>query len=259
MGGRHRRGSKRGGISVGWLAGRNPWAALAFIALAAAVPFLLASVSASATGGEIYARPAYYGYVCLPDPHAVVFNDAVHTQCPQGKSAVPSVVPMAELAYAAFSACALVMLAPLMPTWERLNLARVRWRALAAGTGVLMLPFLFSLLLTIPSSHGDPTTAQSLLRLAACNGLVDASLVMLGIALLGRFYGLGLGVGLAVFNIASQGMQVGMGLTLRLYPEDIKPPVPGQGIWPAIAAVLTVFAVLLWTVTGGRGMIMDKK
>lgn len=259
MGGRHRRGSMKGGIPVGWLAGRHSWAALAFIALAAAVPFLLASVSASATGGEIYARPAYYGYVCLPDPHAVVFSDAVHTQCPQGKSAVPSVVPMAELAYAAFSACALVMLAPLMPTWERLNLARVRWRALAAGTGVLMLPFLLSLLLTIPSSHGDPANAQSLLRLAACNGLVDASLVMLGIALLGRFYGLGLGVGLAVINIASQGMQVGMGLTLRLYPEDIKPPVPGQGIWPAIATVLTVFAVILWAVTGGRGMIMDKK
>ena len=164
-------------------------------------------------------------------------------------------VPMAELAYAAFSACALVMLAPLMPTWERLNLARVRWRALAAGTGMLMLPFLLGLLLTIPSSHG----AQSLLRLAACNGLVDASLIMLGIALLGRFYGLGLGVGLAVINIASQGAQVGMGMTLRLYPKDIRPPVPGQGAWPTIAAVLTVFAVLLWTVTGGRGMIMDRK
>ena len=146
-----------------------------------------------------------------------------------------------------------------MPTWERLNLARVRWRALAAGTGVLMLPFLFSLLLTIPNFHGGPTSVQSLLRLAACNGLVDASLVMLGIALLGRFYGLGLGVGLAVFNIASQGIQTGMGMTLRLYPEDIKPPIPGQGTWPAIAAVLTVFAVLLWTVTGGRGMILDKK
>ena len=245
----------KGGISVGWLAGRRPWAALAFVVLTATVPFLLASASAGATGGEIYARPAYYGYVCVPDPHAAVFNGAVHTQCPQGKSAVPSIVPMAELAYAAFSACALVMLAPLMPTWERLNLARVRWRALAAGTGMLMLPFLLGLLLTIPSSHG----AQSLLRLAACNGLVDASLIMLGIALLGRFYGLGLGVGLAVFNIASQGIQIGMGMTLRLYPEDIKPPIPGQGTWPAIAAVLTVFAVLLWTVTGGRGMILDKK
>ncbi|MBH9970901.1 hypothetical protein H3S93_00985 [Bifidobacterium sp. W8109] len=245
----------KGGISVGWLAGRRPWAALAFVLLTATVPFLLASASAGATGGEIYARPAYYGYVCVPDPHAAVFNGAVHTQCPQGKSAVPSIVPMAELAYAAFSACALVMLAPLMPTWERLNLARVRWRALAAGTGMLMLPFLLGLLLTIPSSHG----AQSLLRLAACNGLVDASLIMLGIALLGRFYGLGLGVGLAVINIASQGAQVGMGMTLRLYPKDIRPPVPGQGAWPTIAAVLTVFAVLLWTVTGGRGMIMDRK
>ncbi|WP_198217050.1 hypothetical protein [Bifidobacterium asteroides] len=245
----------KGGISVGWLAGRRPWAALAFVVLTATVPFLLASASAGATGGEIYARPAYYGYVCVPDPHAAVFNGAVHTQCPQGKSAVPSIVPMAELAYAAFSACALVMLAPLMPTWERLNLARVRWRALAAGTGMLMLPFLLGLLLTIPSSHG----AQSLLRLAACNGLVDASLIMLGIALLGRFYGLGLGVGLAVINIASQGAQVGMGMTLRLYPKDIRPPVPGQGAWPTIAAVLTVFAVLLWTVTGGRGMIMDRK
>ncbi|MBI0072776.1 hypothetical protein H3T88_02215 [Bifidobacterium sp. W8110] len=255
MGGRHRRGSMKGGISVGWLAGRRPWAALAFVLLTATVPFLLASASAGATGGEIYARPAYYGYVCVPDPHAAVFNGAVHTQCPQGKSAVPSIVPMAELAYAAFSACALVMLAPLMPTWERLNLARVRWRALAAGTGMLMLPFLLGLLLTIPSSHG----AQSLLRLAACNGLVDASLIMLGIALLGRFYGLGLGVGLAVINIASQGAQVGMGMTLRLYPKDIRPPVPGQGAWPTIAAVLTVFAVLLWTVTGGRGMIMDRK
>ena len=191
MGGRHRSGSMKDGISVGWLAGRRPWAALAFVVLAASVPFLLASVSAAATGGEIYARPAYYGYVCIPDPHAAVFNGAAHTQCPQGKSAVPSIVPMAELAYAAFSACALVMLAPLMPTWERLNLARVRWRALAAGTGVLMLPFLLDLLLTIPGSHG----AQSLLRLAACNGLVDASLIMLGIALLGRFYGLGLGGG----------------------------------------------------------------
>ena len=255
MGGRHRRGSMKGGISVGWLAGRRPWAALAFVVLTATVPFLLASASAGATGGEIYARPAYYGYVCVPDPHAAVFNGAVHTQCPQGKSAVPSIVPMAELAYAAFSACALVMLAPLMPTWERLNLARVRWRALAAGTGMLMLPFLLGLLLTIPSSHG----AQSLLRLAACNGLVDASLIMLGIALLGRFYGLGLGVGLAVINIANQGAQVGMGMTLRLYPKDIRPPVPGQGAWPTIAAVLTVFAVLLWTVTGGRGMIMDRK
>ncbi|MBH9980871.1 MULTISPECIES: hypothetical protein [Bifidobacterium] len=255
MGGRHRRGSMKGGISVGWLAGRRPWAALAFVVLTATVPFLLASASAGATGGEIYARPAYYGYVCVPDPHAAVFNGAVHTQCPQGKSAVPSIVPMAELAYAAFSACALVMLAPLMPTWERLNLARVRWRALAAGTGMLMLPFLLGLLLTIPSSHG----AQSLLRLAACNGLVDASLIMLGIALLGRFYGLGLGVGLAVINIASQGAQVGMGMTLRLYPKDIRPPVPGQGAWPTIAAVLTVFAVLLWTVTGGRGIIMDRK
>ena len=255
MGGRHRRGSMKGGISVGWLAGRRPWAALAFVVLTATVPFLLASASAGATGGEIYARPAYYGYVCVPDPHAAVFNGAVHTQCPQGKSAVPSIVPMAELAYAAFSACALVMLAPLMPTWERLNLARVRWRALAAGTGMLMLPFLLGLLLTIPSSHG----AQSLLRLAACNGLVDASLIMLGIALLGRFYGLGLGVGLAVINIASQGAQVSMGMTLRLYPKDIRPPVPGQGAWPTIAAVLTVFAVLLWTVTGGRGMIMDRK
>ena len=255
MGGRHRRGSMKGGISVGWLAGRRPWAALAFVVLTATVPFLLASASAGATGGEIYARPAYYGYVCVPDPHAAVFNGAVHTQCPQGKSAVPSIVPMAELAYAAFSACALVMLAPLMPTWERLNLARVRWRALAAGTGMLMLPFLLGLLLTIPSSHG----AQSLLMLAACNGLVDASLIMLGIALLGRFYGLGLGVGLAVINIASQGAQVGMGMTLRLYPKDIRPPVPGQGAWPTIAAVLTVFAVLLWTVTGGRGMIMDRK
>ena len=245
----------KGGISVGWLAGRRPWAALAFVVLTATVPFLLASASAGATGGEIYARPAYYGYVCVPDPHAAVFNGAVHTQCPQGKSAVPSIVPMAELAYAAFSACALVMLAPLMPTWERLNLARVRWRALAAGTGMLMLPFLLGLLLTIPSSHG----AQSLLRLAACNGLVDASLIMLGIALLGRFYGLGLGVGLAVINIASQGAQVSMGMTLRLYPKDIRPPVPGQGAWPTIAAVLTVFAVLLWTVTGGRGMIMDRK
>ena len=142
MGGRHRRGTLKGGIPVGWLAGRRPWAALAFVVLAVTVPFLLATASASATGGEIYARPAYYGYVCVPDPHAAVFNGAVHTQCPQGKSAVPSMVPMAELAYAAFSACALVMLAPLMPTWERLNLARVRWRALAAGTGVLMLPFL---------------------------------------------------------------------------------------------------------------------
>ncbi|AFU71797.1 hypothetical protein BA20089_05405 [Bifidobacterium asteroides DSM 20089] len=255
MGGRHRRGSMKGGISVGWLAGRRPWAALAFVVLTATVPFLLASASAGATGGEIYARPAYYGYVCVPNPHAAVFNGAVHTQCPQGKSAVPSIVPMAELAYAAFSACALVMLAPLMPTWERLNLARVRWRALAAGTGMLMLPFLLGLLLTIPSSHG----AQSLLRLAACNGLVDASLIMLGIALLGRFYGLGLGVGLAVINIASQGAQVGMGMTLRLYPKDIRPPVPGQGAWPTIAAVLTVFAVLLWTVTGGRGIIMDRK
>ena len=255
MGGRHRRGSMKGGISVGWLAGRRPWAALAFVVLTATVPFLLASASAGATGGEIYARPAYYGYVCVPDPRAAVFNGAVHTQCPQGKSAVPSIVPMAELAYAAFSACALVMLAPLMPTWERLNLARVRWRALAAGTGMLMLPFLLGLLLTIPSSHG----AQSLLRLAACNGLVDASLIMLGIALLGRFYGLGLGVGLAVINIASQGAQVSMGMTLRLYPKDIRPPVPGQGAWPTIAAVLTVFAVLLWTVTGGRGMIMDRK
>ncbi|WP_143740786.1 hypothetical protein [Bifidobacterium asteroides] len=245
----------KGGISVGWLAGRRPWAALAFVVLTATVPFLLASASAGATGGEIYARPAYYGYVCVPNPHAAVFNGAVHTQCPQGKSAVPSIVPMAELAYAAFSACALVMLAPLMPTWERLNLARVRWRALAAGTGMLMLPFLLGLLLTIPSSHG----AQSLLRLAACNGLVDASLIMLGIALLGRFYGLGLGVGLAVINIASQGAQVGMGMTLRLYPKDIRPPVPGQGAWPTIAAVLTVFAVLLWTVTGGRGIIMDRK
>ena len=259
MGGRHRRGTLKGGIPVGWLAGRRPWAALAFVVLAVTVPFLLATASASATGGEIYARPAYYGYVCVPDPHAAVFNGAVHTQCPQGKSAVPSMVPMAELAYAAFSACALVMLAPLMPTWERLNLARVRWRALAAGTDVLMLPFLLSFLLTIPDSHGGPTSVQSLLRLAACNGLVDASLVMLGIALLGRFYGLGLGVGLAVFNIASQGIQIGMGMTLRLYPEDIKPPIPGQGTWPAIAAVLTVFAVLLWTVTGGRGMILDKK
>ena len=259
MGGRHRHVSMKGGISVGWLAGRRPWAALAFVVLAAAVPFLLASASTSATGGEIYARPAYYGYVCVPDPHAAVFNGAVHTQCPQGKSAVPSIVPMAELAYAAFSACALVMLAPLMPTWERLNLARVRWRALAAGTGVLMLPFLLNLLLTIPSSLSDSASAQSLLRLAVCNGLVDASSVMLGIASLGRFYGLGLGAGLAVINIASQGMQVGMGMSLRLYPEDVRPPVPGQGTWPAIATVLTVFAVILWTVTGGRGMIMDKK
>jgi hypothetical protein len=142
------------------------------------------------------------------------------------------------------------MLSPLMPSWERLHPARVRGVAYVASTLAVAVPFLVDVLLS-PAVSAPHSPAP--LSMVAVNAGVDTALVVAAMAILGRFYGLGLGAVLVVANIALQSWQFTAGFALRRYAADVAPLVPGQDHVALIAVLLGLCSLFAWSWTGGQG------
>jgi hypothetical protein len=126
----------------------------------------------------------------------------------------------------------------------------VRGVAYVASTLAVAVPFLVGVLLS-PAVSAPHSPAP--LSMVAVNAGVDTALVVAAMAILGRFYGLGLGAVLVVANIALQSWQFTAGFALRRYAADVASLVPGQDHVALIAVLLGLCSLFAWSWTGGQG------
>lgn len=231
-----------------WLEGRHYIVAIVAILLSVVLPSLMLVIFRS----FVTQLPVYVGYICLPDS-ANVHNavGGITFQCQSGSSVVNFVVPLYEVIVVVFIAAAFVCLAPIMVSWERFVMKRLRIYALSAALLCLFVSFGASVLIVRIVDLQLFSTLQMILG----NAWIDIVLIMIGLACFGRFYGLAFGVFLVVMNIATQGLQSKIGLILRWYPSGTLPVIPGQSILLYVIVVLTVIAVCLWSGTCGRGLL----
>lgn len=235
---------------AGWLAGRHAVAALACAVIMLVAPPMLVLFQE----GEPLTAPIYRAYICIPNADAPWFGEnGIQTLCPRGSQSTLLIVPLAELCYAGFAIAAIALLAPLMSSWERLNPWRMRPRALASAITLLAVPFACGYALS--DAVSSPSTISPL-SLVIVNAMIDVGLWLLGMALLGTYYGMGLGLVAVILNMACQGKQtMALHCALRVYPDEVASLLSGQHLLPVITVLLLLAALCLWSWTGGRGVI----
>lgn len=170
---------------------------------------------------------------------------SIAAHCSPGTQGVQSLVTVVEVLQVALIVAALEMFVPLMPTWERLNLARSRWRALAVACICMAAP---------PAMILTAGGAKTSLIVLAVNITIEASLSLLGMALPGNFYGLFLGLTITAANLFTQNLQLRTGWALHLYNPIEGVQVLGFVAVSVAAVILTCLAVGLWSASAGRGI-----
>lgn len=234
-----------------WLAGRHSRLAFIFSLLGAAAPFSLICIFHSA-----YRFPAFASIVCFPDSHAEQFSGQdITTVCPPGHHSLNDVTPMLEIMLACCIIGIFIALSPLMPSWEECDRRRIRLSSFFISSEFIFIPvaanYLLSWLLSSMNTFRDPVP----LSLITTNALIDSSFFILGMAVLGHFYGLGLGLILMISNTVSQNVQIRPGFALRLYPAEFSAYLHGQIFLPEVCIVLLIASIVLWSASGGRGLI----
>lgn len=236
--------------TIPWMEGRHGTAAIAAILFSSAWAWL----SLLIFPGITQAIPAYIDQVCLPGPSRAQYGErTLYVGCPTGTIQERMVVPLSEVVCVIGIAAAVVCFSSLMPFWERFDHRRSMLGSLIAAAVSIILPVGSAFL---AGMSFRAAIRSNMMLVVAGNIFIDATLVIIGLALLGRYYGLGLGVLLAVTNVLTQNVQAPTGFALRLYlPMSATTHTPSTSVVMAITAVASIIAVFAWAHTGGQGII----
>lgn len=232
---------------LAWLEGRYGIAAI--IALLCAT--FCTTLFPVALPGSVSYAPVYVDNVCFPDPSSSqpAYTGAGYVGCPQSTRQAVMTIPLLELLCVLCIAASLVLLTSRMPFWERFAPRRSFLHSLLASSISLAIPLGIGTFVEVFRPTETP------ISVILVNVFVDMALILLGLSLFGQFYGLGFGIMLVLANVLTQPFQARTGFAFRLYPSQ------GPGvIQPATVAVLavatfvTVFSLLLWSLTSGAGI-----
>lgn len=235
-------------LDGGWFFGRH---SLAVVAIVIVAP-LVCAIMLFCCNERVYQIPIYMQTVCFPDASAAPHNiEGVLYQCPSKMRAVNCSVLLFESIIVAANVAIYIALAPLMPTWERLNMWKMRVYSACSGMAsmiILNIAIIISCCWILPKS-------SSLFVVTLTNAWIDSVLFLLGIACCGKLYGLGLGVIVAALNIVTQGLQARAGFVFRAYMKIGSLQAPGQHALIYVMIVFSVVSLGLWAASGARGFV----
>lgn len=235
--------------TIPWLEGRHGTAAIIAV-LGSVVCAWLLCLYPQVT----LAIPVYVDRICFPDPTGTPYiENALYVGCPRGTVQDQMVVPLGEILCVSGISASLVFFSPLMPFWEGFDRHRAFVGYAIAAAMSFILPIGSALL---AGTAFSTSTTGTIMLITTGNIFIDSTLVFTGMALLGKFYGLGLGALLAVVNLLTQNLQTPTGLAFRLYSSQSATAImPTTSTVITLAILINLSMICMWSCAGGRGIL----
>lgn len=233
-----------------WLQGRHSISAI--IACLAAVASALLCIALGR--GNPLRWVVYSNHICIADPKATNQQplsapaQALYTGCTSGYQEIAYTIPLAEIVLVVCLTCAIILLMPDVPLWERFS---ARWfPAYYAITLICIIGITLSTFDALGKLICTPLLRQEIV-IIGINALFAMAFMSLGLAFFGKFYGIAFGLVLNMANLMTQGVQGRAGFMLRIYQlHTISGAMSSQTTAIIAMALMAVGITILSLMTG---------